>query len=243
MRELRVLVWNENYHERCNQVVAKLYPEGIHGAIASYLKTLGSGLKIRTATLDDPDQGLSEEVLKETDVLIYWGHVRHNDVKDETVERVCKQIQCGMGFIGLHSTHLSKVFTRLMGTTCHLRWRESGESERLFVLEPNHPIMEGVPAFFELDQEEMYGERFDIPTPDELLMLGWFKSGEVFRSACTYRRGNGRIFYFQPGHETYPTFYNEHVLKIIGNAVRWAAPLYRVEEVPHLNPDPLEPLN
>lgn len=242
MKKIRVLVWNENYHEQHNPRVKEIYPYGIHNAIANYLKTL-EGIEVRTATLDDPECGLSQEVLKNTDVLIWWGHLKHDAVDDAAVARVCEQVQCGMGFIGLHSTHLSKVFTRLMGSTCRLRWRESGEKERLFVIEPNHPIMEGVPAFFELPQEEMYGERFDIPTPEQVLLLGWFKSGEVFRSGCTFRRGNGNIFYFQPGHETYPIFYNENVLKIIGNAVRWAAPIYRVDEVPHLNPDPLEPLN
>lgn len=241
MKKVRVLVWNEYFHERNNPIVHNLYPEGIHGAIATYLGTLDNVL-VRTATLDDPDCGLSQETLLDIDVLIWWGHMRHKDVSEEAVARVCEQVQCGMGFIGLHSTHLSKVFTRLMGTTCRLRWRESGEKERLFVVEPNHPIMQGVPAYFELLQEEMYGERFDIPQPDKLLLIGWFKSGEVFRSGCTFHRGNGRIFYFQPGHETYPIFRNENVLKIIGNAVYWAAPLYRVEKVPHLNPDPLEPL-
>lgn len=241
MEKIRVLVWNENWHEQNHPEVRDIYPEGIHGAIAKYLWQFDH-LEVKTATLDDPDQGLGAETLKNTDVLIYWAHMRHDIVEEATALRVIEQIQCGMGFIGLHSAHLSKIFTRLMGTTCRLRWRESGERERLFVIEPNHPIAKDLPAFFELMQEEMYGERFDIPQPDETIFLGWFKSGELFRSGVTYRRGNGKIFYFQPGHETYPVFYDENVLKILKNAVEWAVPTYRVEEVPHLNPDPLEPL-
>ncbi len=241
MKKTRVLVWNENYHEQHNPEVVRLYPRGIHGAIAEAILATGE-FEVKTATLDDPEQGLSAAALQETDVLVYWGHMRHDDVLDETARRVILQVQCGMGLIALHSAHLSKVFTGLMGTTCRLRWRESGERERLFVVEPNHPITQGLPAFFELPHEEMYGERFDIPAPEELLLLGWFQSGELFRSGITYRRGNGRIFYFQPGHETYPIFHDANVQKVLQNAVRWAAPSYRVDEVPHLNPAPLEPL-
>lgn len=242
MEKIRVLVWNEYYHERHSDEVAAIYPQGIHQAIASFLSVDAPDLEVRTATLSDPDQGLSEEVLRSTDVLVYWAHVRHDELTDETARRVVDQVRCGMGFVPLHSSHMAKPFIQLMGTTCSLRWRESGEKERVFLVEPGHPVAKGLPPYFEIDQDEMYGERFDIPQPDELVMLSWFPTGELFRSGCAFRRGHGRIFYFQPGHETYPVYHNPMVQKVIANAVRWAAPTYRVDAIEVLHPDPLEPL-
>lgn len=219
----RVTVWNENRHEKSDERIAKVYPEGIHGAIASYLRTQ-PGFEVRTATLDEPEHGLTDEVLANTDVLTWWGHMAHGDVSDAVVDKVHKRVLDGMGLIVLHSGHFSKIFRKLMGTTCNLKWREIGEKQRLWVVEPGHPIVEGIGEYFELEHEEMYGERFDIPAPDTLVFISWFPGGEVFRSGCCYHRGRGKIFYFQPGHETYPTYYNPTVLKVIANAVRWAAP-------------------
>jgi len=224
---IRVTVWNEFLHEKTKPEIAKVYPEGIHGAIAKHLRSR-SGFEVRTATLDEPEHGLTDEVLKGTDVLVWWGHAAHEKVSDAVVDKVCNRIVSeGMGFIALHSAHYSKVFKRLMGTTCFLKWREAGEKERLWVVAPGHPIAGGISDCFELEHEEMYGEHFDIPSPDELVFIGWFKGGEVFRSGCCFHRGLGKIFYFQPGHETYPTYYNQNVLKVIENAVRWAAPVKR----------------
>lgn len=219
---IRVTVWNEFRHEKSNAEIARIYPDGMHGAIASHLKT--QGFAVRTATLDEPEHGLTEDVLAETDVLTWWGHTAHGEVKDEIVDRVHQRVLEGMGLIVLHSGHFSKIFKKLMGTTCNLKWREIAEHERIWVVEPGHPIAQGLPPYFELDHVEMYGERFDIPAPDQLVLLSWFPGGEVFRSGCCFNRGSGKIFYFRPGHETFPLFYNEYVLKVIANAVMWAAP-------------------
>lgn len=220
---IRVTVWNENRHEQINERVRAIYPKGIHQAIASALRE--EEFQVRTATLDEPEHGLTEQVLQETDVLIWWGHKAHGEVRDEIVERVQKRVLEGMGLIVLHSGHFSKIFIRMMGTTCDLKWREADEKERLWVVNPAHPIAEGIGQYIELEKEEMYGEFFDIPKPDELIFVSWFGGGEVFRSGCTFTRGRGKIFYFRPGHETYPTYHNSEILRVISNGVRWAAPV------------------
>ncbi len=219
---IRVTVWNEYRHERQNKEIAAIYPEGIHGAIAQYLRSL-PGIEVRTATLDEPEHGLTDEVLATTDVLIWWGHMAHGAVSDAVVDKVQARVLDGMGLVVLHSAHFSKIFKRLTGTTCNLKWREAGEKERLWVVDPSHPIAEGLGEYFEIEHEEMYGERFDIPQPDALVFISWFQGGEVFRSGCCFHRGRGKIFYFRPGHETHPTYHQPEVLKVIGNAVRWAA--------------------
>jgi trehalose utilization protein len=222
MTNPRVTVWHEYRHEKKNPKVAGLYPDGMHIPIANYLRE--QGLTVQTATLDEPEHGLTEAVLAQTDVLTWWGHMAHGDVSDEIVERVHKRVIDGMGLIVLHSGHFSKIFKKLMGTTCDLKWREANDKERIWVVEPGHPIAKGLPPYFEIPSEEMYGERFDIPAPDTLVFVSWFTGGEVFRSGCCYQRGRGKIFYFRPGHETYPTYYQAEVLKVIHNGVMWAAP-------------------
>ena len=222
MEPIEVTVWNEYIHERRDEPVRTIYPEGIHGAIAAGIAPLGP-FDIRTATLDEPEHGLTQAVLDSTDVLLWWGHTAHDQVSDEVVDRVQHAVLGGMGLIVLHSGHFSKPFRRLMGTSCSLRWREAGEHERLWNLRPDHPMMAGIPDHIELAEEEMYGERFDIPHPDELLMIGWFPGGEVFRSVCTWNRGLGRVVYFQPGHETHPTYHDPNILRILANASGWAA--------------------
>ncbi|MGN7454014.1 ThuA domain-containing protein [Paenibacillus pasadenensis] len=224
MAAIRVTVWNEYRHEKTNPRVAEIYPEGIHGAIAAHLRRAGS-FEVRTATLDEPEHGLTEEVLEQTDVLLWWGHLAHDEVSDQIASRVQDRVLQGMGLIVLHSGHGSKVFGRLLGTrTGALKWRDDGERERLWVIEHGHPIADGLGEFIEIPKEEMYGERFEIPAPDELVFISWFEGGEVFRSGCCYRRGKGRLFYFRPGHETFPVYHHPDVLQVIGNAVRWAAP-------------------
>jgi trehalose utilization protein len=219
---IRVTVWNENRHEKSHPEVAAVYPKGIHNAIAEGLSE--AGFAVRTATLDEPEHGLTEAVLAETDVLTWWGHMAHGDVSDEIVERVQARVLDGMGLIVLHSGHFSKIFKKLMGTTCNLKWREADENERLWVAAPGHPIAAGLNEWIDLPKEEMYGEFFDIPHPEALVFISWFKGGEVFRSGCCYTRGKGRIFYFRPGHETYPTYYNPEIRKVMANAAAWAAP-------------------
>ncbi|MDD3153819.1 MAG: ThuA domain-containing protein [Victivallaceae bacterium] len=224
MSRIHVTIWNEGRHEKTSEVVAGVYPAGIHGALASGLAA--DDLEIRTGTLDDPDQGLSDSVLQSTDVLIWWGHCAHQEVADELVRKIHKRVLEGMGLIVLHSGHFSKIFRAVTGCSCSLSWREVGEKERLWNIAPFHPIMNGIGRYFELEHEEMYSERFDIPGDAQLLMIGWFEGGNVFRSAFTLERGYGKVFYFQPGHETYATFFNPDILKVIGNAVRWAKPVF-----------------
>lgn len=219
---IRVTVWSEYRHEKKNPKVAEIYPNGMHEAMASYLRKCPD-LQVRTATLDEPEHGCTEEVLNNTDVITWWGHMAHGEAQDLVVERLHKRVLEGMGLIVLHSGHYSKIFKRLMGTTCNLKWREAGDREILWVTRPGHPIVEHIDDHFVIDHEEMYGEFFDIPEPEETVMVSSFSGGEVFRSLCTWRRGSGRIVYFRPGHETYPTYYNPIVLKTIENAIRWAA--------------------
>jgi len=217
-----VTIWNEYRHERDSDVVAEIYPDGIHAVIAEALDA--AGFETRTATLDEPDHGLTEDVLDSTDVLTWWGHAAHEEVRDEIVDRVHERVLDGMGLLVLHSGHYSKIFKRLMGTSCSLKWREAAEKERLWVVEPSHPIADGVDEYIDVEEAEMYGERFDIPAPDTLVFNSWFEGGEVFRSGCCYRRGNGRVFYFRPGHETYPVYHNEAIQQVLVNGVDWAAP-------------------
>jgi len=219
---MKVTMWSENIHEKEMPLVTEIYPGGIHGYIANFLKD--DEVETRTATLDDPECGLTEEVLADTDVLLWWGHAGHDRVPDEIVERVHKYVMMGMGLIVLHSGHHSKIFRKLMGTTGNLKWRDDVK-ERIWTINPNHPIAANIPETFVLEKEEMYGEPFTIPEPMETIFIGWFNGGEVFRSGCTWVRGNGKIFYFQPGHETNKSYQNEHVQQILKNAVRWACPV------------------
>ena len=223
MSKIRVTVWNENYHEKVDERIGAIYPSGIHGAIAEGLSAYGD-FEITVRTLDMEECGLDEKTLENTDVLVFWAHCKHADIPDEIASRVQKRVLEGMGFIALHSAHLCRPFVKLMGTGCRLRWRENDERERLWVVEPGHPIAAGLPEYIEFNEEETYGERFDIPTPDDLVFISWFSGGEVFRSGCCWRRGMGKVFYFRPGHEAYPTYYREDVRKIIANAVYWAKP-------------------
>ena len=231
---IRVTVWNENVHEKEMPEVAAAHPNGLHGTIAAALGE-EADFVVRTATLDDPECGLTEEVLQETDVLFWWGHAAHHLVPDEVVERVYNHVQCGMGMVVVHSGHHSKIFRKLCGTTCNLGWHDDSR-ERIYVTNPAHPIAKGLPAHFEIPTEECYCEPFWIPEPDELVFLAWFNTGEVFRAGCTFHRGNGRIFYFQPGHETASSFFVPEVRQVYRNAARWAAPVLRVSEIdcPHI---------
>ncbi|MFW6006343.1 MAG: ThuA domain-containing protein [Bacillota bacterium] len=223
---IQVTVWNEFKHEKKDEKVKEVYPEGIHNAIKEQLEKTEEDYKIQTATLDEPEHGLTEEVLDNTDVLLWWGHMAHHQVKDEIVDRVYNRVLEGMGLIVLHSAHASKIFNKLCGTnSSQLKWREIGEKERLWVIEPGHPVAEGLDEFIEVEKTEMYGERFNIPAPDTLVFISWFEGGEVFRSGCCYHRGNGKIFYFRPGHETYPVYYQDEIIQVLENAINWAAPV------------------
>ncbi len=224
MKPLRVLVWGENVHEQRDAAVQAIYPHGMHTAIADGIRENLPGAEVTTTTLQEPEHGLTAERLAATDVLTWWGHRAHAEVSDAVVERVQRRVLEGMGLIVLHSGHYSKIFKRLLGTTCSLNWRVAGERERLWVCHPGHPIAQGIDRCFELPQEEMYGEPFAVPTPDEQVFISWFEGGEVFRSGCCWRRGNGRIFYFRPGHETFPTYHDRNVRRVLANAAEWARP-------------------
>ena len=236
---IRVTVWNEGVHEKTNQKVREVYPKGMGQQIAQYLRKQDGIKSVRAVTLDDKDQGLSDRVLKTTDVMTWWGHTAHERVTDENAARVQQAVLEGMGLVVLHSGHFSKVFKRLMGTGCNLKWREIGEKERLWVVDPSHPIANGLPEYFELPHTEMYGEHFDIPQPDQQVFVSWFSGGEVFRSGCCWHRGQGKVFYFRPGHETFPIFRDEMVLKVICNGIKWAAPS-GVKRIVRGNVKPLE---
>ncbi len=220
---VRVTVWGENVHEKKHKAVADWYPSGMHACIADALNS-DKEISARCATLDMPEHGLSEAVLAQTDVLTWWGHAAHEQVQDQVVDRVQRRVLEGMGLIVLHSGHHSKIFKRLMGHNCDLVWREAGEKERLWVCNPGHAIAQGLPAWFDIEHEEMYGEPFGIPNPDEVVFLSWFAGGEAFRSGATWRRGAGKVFYFRPGHETYPTYHQPLVQQVLRNAVKWAQP-------------------
>jgi trehalose utilization protein len=221
---LRVTVWGENLHEKNKETVQTHYPRGMHTTIAKGIQTLlGERACVRTATFDQPEHGLTVNVLAETDVLTWWGHIAHARVDDTVVDRVHERVLLGMGLVVLHSGHHSKIFTKLMGTTCALRWREAAERELVWNVAPGHPITRGLPEVFAIPQQEMYGEFFDIPQPDELVFISSYAGGEVFRSGCAFRRGQGRIFYFSPGHEDYPVYHQPEVQQVIANTVTWAA--------------------
>ena len=237
----RTIVWGENVHEQTNAIVAGLYPDGMHNAIRALL-TADPSIEAETATLQEAEHGLPQSRLEATDVLVWWGHAAHGEVDDAVVERVAERVWSGMGLIVLHSGHFAKIFKRLMGAPCNLTWREAGERERIWVTNPRHPIAAGLPASFELEYEEMYGEPFGVPEPLETVFISWFQGGEVFRSGLTWRRGAGNIFYFRPGHETYPTYHQPEVLRVISNAVRWARPVERPYSTFGQRPQPLEKL-
>lgn len=223
--KIRVTVWNENIHEVEFEEIRKVYPKGIHGCIAEFLEK--AGMDVKTAILREPEHGLTEEVLNETDVLIWWSHIAPGEVSDEVVERVYNRIIMeGMGLIVLHSAHDSKIFHKLMGTdTGWLKWREDGEKEIMWIVDPSHPIAEELPEKIVLPNEEMYGEHFLIPQPDEQVFISWFEGGEVFRSGCCWHRGMGKVFYLRCGHEAFPTYEIPEIQQIIINAVKWARPL------------------
>lgn len=223
IRQLRVLVWNEWRQEPTTPHLQEVYPDGIHGAIQQGLAE--HDLTATTATLDEPDHGLTQDRLDQTDALVWWGHIAHEEVAAEVVERVTRRVREGMGLVVLHSGQGSRVFRALMGTTGEIGgWREDARPTQIWTVAPGHPITIDVPVHFELPAEEAYAEPFDIPPPEDLVFLSSFEGGEAFRSGCCYRRGKGRIFYFQPGHETHPTYYQPMVRQIVANAVRWAAP-------------------
>jgi trehalose utilization protein len=236
-RSLRVTVWNENLHEQNQESVKKIYPKGMHTPIAEGIERELADAEVRIATFDEPEHGLTEKVLAATDVLTWWGHAAHERVEDRVVDRVHERVLDGMGLVVLHSGHKSKIFMRLMGTSCRLRWREMGEREVVWTVSPSHPIAAGVPQPLVIPHQEMYGEFFDIPPPDELVFISAFEGGEVFRGGCCFYRGAGRIFYFSPGHEEYPVYFQPDIQRVIANAVAWCGGLSPANDLPSTRTD------
>ncbi|MDA0179604.1 ThuA domain-containing protein [Solirubrobacter phytolaccae] len=233
---VRVTVWGENVHERTEDAVRERYPDGMHGAVAAGLRqVLGDQVETRTATLDQPEHGLPQDVIDQTDVLTWWGHIAHDQVEDAIVDRVHRAVLGGMGLLVLHSGHYSKILQRVLGTSCSLKWRNEGERELVWTVNPAHPIAQGVPHPIVIPEQEMYGEHFDIPEPDELVFISSFAGGEVFRSGCCFQRGAGRIFYFSPGDQDYPVYFQPEIQRVLANAVTWATPRTRgpVPEAPN----------
>ncbi len=245
MATLRVMVWDENPPHADKQ----LYPHGIRTVVAEGLARLGGDqLEVHTAHLDEPEQGCSYERLRQTDVLVWWGHARHGEVSDETVERIRQRVHHkGMGLVVLHSGHYSRPFQRVLNCTGHLKggWRElpGGEAEHVRVCAPWHPIAQGIDDFV-IEQEEMYGAPFDVPPPLVVVFQSYFPyGGETFPSGLCWTVGDGidpnftsgpgggknqgygvgRVFYFRPGHETMPTYHLPIVQQIIYNGVLWCA--------------------
>jgi trehalose utilization protein len=224
----RVTVWNEHIHEKRDESVTRIYPDGIHDAIIAGLRReLGDTATIHSATFEEAEHGLTESVLSATDVLTWWGHAAHDLVSDDVVQRLHARVLNGMGIVVLHSGHHSKIFRLLMGTTCDLRWRSDpgGERELIWTVKPAHPIAAGVPQPIVIPRQEMYGEFFDIPTPDELVFISSFAGGEVFRSGCCFYRGAGRVFYFGPGDQEFPVYHQKEIQRVIANGVRWCRPV------------------
>lgn len=243
MKKIQVTIWNEFVHEQEKNAVGDLirtfYPHGIHHTLAENLKA--DDLEITPVSLDMPSQGLPDEVLDNTDVLIWWGHCAHAQVEDALVAKIHSRILHGMGLIVLHSGHFSKIFRQVLGTQCRLRWREIGEKERVWVVDTSHPIAQGIPETFVIPHTEMYGEPFNIPDDGKIVFMSWYEGGNVFRSGVAFQRDAGKIFYFSPGHETYPIYHDENVVKVIGNAIRWAAPVNGIlADRTTPQPEPLE---
>lgn len=242
MGKIRVTVWNEFFHERPEatdkvaELIRSFYPNGIHNAIKDNIAS--DDLEITAVSLYDPEQGLPDELLNNTDVLIWWGHCRHGLVEDSLVDKIQYRVLGGMGLIVLHSGHYSKIFKRLLGTSCSLRWREVAEKERLWVVDPQHPIAKDVPETFVLPNTEMYGEPFGIPQDGHIVFMSWYEGGNLFRSGVEFRRGAGKIFYFSPGHETFPIYNDENVIKVLKNAVRYLAPEFPPQKTNCYDCDP-----
>lgn len=148
---MKITVWNENLHEKTDPLVTQIYPGGLHEYIGGFLRNPET--EVRTATLDEEECGLTEAVLGDTDVLVWWGHMGHDRVPEEIVDRVQRHILSGMGLVVLHSGHHSKIFRRMMGTTCNLKWRDNAR-ERIWTIKPNHPIAAGIPETFVLEDRK-----------------------------------------------------------------------------------------
>jgi len=215
--KMRVLCWSERTEP------ANVYPQGINGAIAGFLRR-SADLDVRTASINDGEQGIGKAAIDATDVLVWWGHLKHKDIDDAHVAEVIRQIrERGLGFIGLHSTQGAKVFTGALGCSGEIGgWREDGKREFLKCVAPSHPIAQGL-GDFTLAQTEMYNEPFQVPPPEKTIFFSYWEGGEQFRSCNVWSAGKGRVVYFRPGHESFPIYHQELPLRVVKNSVTWCA--------------------
>ncbi len=271
---VRVLVWDERQKEQ-----KQVYANFLGNEIANHLRSR-QGFTVQSVGLDDPQQGLPDEVLDQAQVLIWWGHVRHTEIKPEKGRQIVERVKAGkLALIALHSAHWSTPFIEAMyertridarrrypdaatkiefvpmagflaptydslltpayyalhagGVVKNVRvdlpncvfpsYRHDAKHSRVTMLHPEHPIAQGVPPVFEVSQTEMYDEPFHVPEPDAVIFQETFRDGGWFRGGMVWTLGKGKVFYFRPGHETYPVFKEEYPLRILENAARWLA--------------------
>lgn len=216
---VNALVWSEGTEPE------DVYPRGVRGPIADYLSE-ETDIEARTRSIEDEDQGVSGDDLEWADVILWWGHLRHDDVTDETVDRIEEHVrENGVGFVSLHSAHYARPYKRLIGMSGDLGGHRltDDESEYVEVCAPDHPIAEGVDDFT-LPEVEMFGEPYDIPEPETVVLHSEYSEGdEEFRSGVTFEFGEGRGFYLRPGHEEFEIYLDDNIQRIVTNATRWAA--------------------
>lgn len=223
---MNITIFNEYHPNEHTGKAEKNYPGGIHIALKSIFES--QEYDVVTATQEQACNGLTDEILDNTDVLLWWSKNWDNELLNSVADKVVSRIREGMGAVFLHSAKNSKPFLRLTGTTsatAPVSWKEPGESERLFVVSPAHPIAEGIPSGYVIPNEEPYCEYFDIPKPDDIVFLGGFGNGMCIRAGVTFTRGAGKIFFFQPGHDSFPVYNDKVIRRIILNAVNWAKPV------------------
>lgn len=275
---IRVVVWDEQQPAQKQAYDGRFLGEHI----AAYLQK-SPEFSVKSVKLDDPEQGLPNELLEQTDVLIWWGHIRNRDVRPELGKRIVERVKAGkLALITLHSAHWSQPFIQAMyerstsdalaalpeaqrktakieytypagyvvpkqeapltpsskvetnadgSITLPIKlplcvfsaYRADGKPGHVHTLLPQHPIAAGIPENFDIPQTEMYDEPFHVPAPDAVVFEERWDKGEHFRSGCVWNVGKGKVFYFRPGHETYPVYKQDVPLKILENAARWLA--------------------
>lgn len=213
---LRVHVWCEGTAPRA------VYPNDVDGAVADHLGKLPT-LQVRRGRLADPSAGLAEDVLDATDVLLWWGHLRHDDVPNDRAEAVVRRVREGkLGLIALHSSCTSKPFKGLMGMACEPGgWREDGRPEHVKIVAPDHPIARGVTPFT-IPRSDMFAEPFEVPAPESVVLVSNWDNGETVRSGLTWTVGKGRVAFLRTGHDAFPVLFHPSVRQIIANATLWA---------------------
>ncbi len=212
---LRVRVWCEGTAPRA------VYPQDIDGAVAAHLGK-SPGVKVERARLTDPSAGLADAALDATDVLIWWGHIRHDAVPDDRAQAVIRRVRAGkLGLVALHSSCASKPFKGLMGMSCEPGgWREDGRPEHVKIAAPDHPIARGV-APFTIPRSDMFAEPFDVPAPETVVLVSSWDRGETLRSGLTWSVDKGRVAFLRTGHDAFPVLFHPAVRQLLANASQW----------------------